>query len=66
MGRGAGAHPSFDYRRYVGAKIGIHDKTGKKVGKVSHLRNLEYLFVAAAPGVGLASLDAFEGQTVTE
>jgi adenine-specific DNA-methyltransferase len=57
---------AFDYRRYVGAQIGIHDKAGKKVGKVSHLRNLEYLFVSAAPDVDLGKLTALEGQTVTE
>jgi len=34
-----------DYKRYVGAQIGIHDLKGRKVGKVSHLRNTEYLFV---------------------
>lgn len=36
-----------DYRRYVGAQIGIHNLQGEKVGKVSHLRNTEYLFIAA-------------------
>ena len=36
----------LDYRRYVGAKIGIHDLKGRKVGKVSHLTNKELLFVA--------------------
>jgi adenine-specific DNA-methyltransferase len=35
------------HRRYVGALIGIHDRTGKKVGKVSHLTNREFLFVAS-------------------
>ncbi len=34
-----------DYKRYVGAQIGIHDPTGKKVGKVSHLENKELLYV---------------------
>jgi adenine-specific DNA-methyltransferase len=36
-----------DYKRYVGAQIGIHDLQGKKVGKVSHLRNKEYLYVVS-------------------
>jgi len=36
----AQSHP-----RYVGAKIGIHNQQGVKVGKVSHLRNKEYLFL---------------------
>lgn len=35
----------LDYKRYVGAKIGIHSPTGKKVGSVSHTRNKELLFV---------------------
>ena len=37
---------AFDSKRYVGAQIGIHGPSGKKVGAVSHLRNTEYLFVA--------------------
>lgn len=36
---------SFDYRRYVGAKIGIHNLEGKKVGKVSHTKNTEYVIL---------------------
>ncbi|MEC7241930.1 MAG: DNA adenine methylase [Myxococcota bacterium] len=34
-----------DFRRYVGAKIGIHNPEGAKVGAVSHTRNKEFLFV---------------------
>ena len=34
-----------DYKRYVGAQIGIYSPKGQKVGKVSHLRNTEFLFV---------------------
>jgi len=37
---------AFDSKRYVGAQIGIHNPSGQKVGKVSHLRNLEYVVVA--------------------
>jgi len=37
---------AFDSARYVGARIGIHDPSGKKVGSVSHLRNTEYMLVA--------------------
>jgi len=40
-----------DYKRYVGAQIGIHNQTGTKVGKVSHLRNTEYLFLVTPQGV---------------
>jgi adenine-specific DNA-methyltransferase len=35
-----------DGKRYVGAQIGIYNPKGRKVGKVSHLRNREFLFVA--------------------
>jgi adenine-specific DNA-methyltransferase len=34
----------IDYKRYVGAQIGIHDRQGRRVGRVSHLRNTEYLY----------------------
>ncbi|MFC7401763.1 DNA adenine methylase [Citricoccus sp. GCM10030269] len=36
----------FDSKRYVGASIGIHSPTGEKVGRISHLRNTEHLFIA--------------------
>ena len=44
----------FDYKRYVGAQIGIHNPDGKRVGKVSHVRNKEYLFVVAREPSALA------------
>ena len=47
--RGAVATFAFDSKRYVGAQIGIHDPSGKKVGKVSHLRNQEYVIVCGEP-----------------
>ncbi|HYW28473.1 MAG TPA: DNA adenine methylase [Gaiellales bacterium] len=36
---------AVDAPRYVGARIGIHDPAGRKVGTVSHLRNREMVFV---------------------
>lgn len=36
-----------DHKRYVGAQIGIYDPGGNRVGKVSHVRNKEYLYVAS-------------------
>lgn len=33
-------------KRYVGAQIGIYNPKGEKVGKVGHLTNHEFLFVA--------------------
>ncbi|MDY6922712.1 MAG: DNA adenine methylase [Pseudomonadota bacterium] len=40
--------------RYVGARIGIHNPKGDKVGTVGRLRNVEYLFVVSERGVNLA------------
>lgn len=37
---------AFDARRYVGARIGIFNGSGKKVGQVKKLRNTELVFVA--------------------
>jgi adenine-specific DNA-methyltransferase len=36
---------SHDYPRYVGARIGIYNPQGEKVGKIGRLRNTEHLFV---------------------
>ena len=36
-----------DYKRYVGAQIGIHNPKGERVGKVSHLRNKEFIYVVS-------------------
>lgn len=38
-----------DYKRYIGAQIGIHNPAGEKVGTVSHLRNTEYLYIVGDP-----------------
>ena len=35
------------FRRYVGAKIGIYNPSGHKVGAVSHTENTEYIFVVS-------------------
>jgi adenine-specific DNA-methyltransferase len=40
---------AFDSKRYVGAQIGIHNPQGEKVGRVSRLRNVEYLVVCGEP-----------------
>jgi len=44
--RGYVCSVSIDFKRYVGAQIGIFNPQGEKVGSVSHLRNQEYLFLA--------------------
>jgi adenine-specific DNA-methyltransferase len=42
---------SFDSTRYVGARIGIYDPSGRKVGRVSHLSNQELLVIAGRPAL---------------
>jgi adenine-specific DNA-methyltransferase len=37
----------FDSPRYVGARIGIHNPAGAKVGEVTRTRNVEYLVLAS-------------------
>jgi adenine-specific DNA-methyltransferase len=37
---------AFEQNRYVGARIGIHDQRGRRVGKVGRLRNVEYIVVS--------------------
>lgn len=39
-----------DYPRYVGARIGIYNPRGQKVGKVGRLRNTEYVYVVTPNG----------------
>jgi adenine-specific DNA-methyltransferase len=36
-----------DFRRYVGAQIGIYNPQGAKVGSVGRLRNVEYIFIVS-------------------
>jgi adenine-specific DNA-methyltransferase len=38
-----------DYPRYVGARIGIYNPKGQRVGRVGHLRNKELLYIASPP-----------------
>jgi len=42
-----------DFKRYVGAQIGIYNPNGEKVGKVSHLRNKEFLYLVSQDDVVL-------------
>jgi adenine-specific DNA-methyltransferase len=65
-GRAHVATLATDYRRYVGAQIGIHNPQGEKVGTVSHLRNTEYLFIAADRPLAAAMGDlAAAGRTIS-
>jgi adenine-specific DNA-methyltransferase len=43
--RGAVEVLEFDSKRYVGAQIGIHNPRGERVGRVSHVRNREYVLI---------------------
>jgi adenine-specific DNA-methyltransferase len=42
---------AFDSARYVGARIGIYDPSGRKVGRVGHLSNRELLVLAGEPAL---------------
>jgi adenine-specific DNA-methyltransferase len=44
-GRASVATLARDGRRYVGARIGIYNPQGRKVGTVSHVSNTEYLYL---------------------
>ncbi len=44
-GRGHVASLAIDVPRYVGARIGIHNPAGERVGTVSHVRATEWLIV---------------------
>ena len=43
----------IDHKRYVGAQIGIHNPSGKRVGKISHLRNKEMLYLVSEDEMAL-------------
>jgi len=43
--RGNVAVHEHDYRRYIGARIGIYNPKGEKVGRVSHTENRERIYV---------------------
>jgi adenine-specific DNA-methyltransferase len=62
-----------DFKRYVGAQIGIHNLRGEKVGTVSHLRNKEFVYVVSRAALSSqlapianevrSQLSLFESQT---
>jgi adenine-specific DNA-methyltransferase len=51
---------AFDSTRYVGARIGIFDPAGRKVGRVSHLSNKELLVIAGDPALVHRVVEAAE------
>src|SRR6516165_2589118 len=48
----------FDSARYVGARIGIFDPSGRKVGRVGHLSNQELLVIAGDADMVRTVVDA--------
>lgn len=55
-----------DFKRYVGAQIGIYNPSGEKVGAVSHLRNKEYLYVVTPHEETLAARSTMQGRTTEQ
>ena len=51
-----------DFKRYVGAQIGIYNPRGEKVGVVSHLRNREFLYVASREDLAPALMSVTAAQ----
>jgi adenine-specific DNA-methyltransferase len=52
---------AFDSARYVGARIGIFDPSGRKVGRVGHLSNQELLVIAGESALVRHVVEAAEG-----
>ena len=50
-----------DHPRYVGARIGIYNPAGEKVGRVGRLRNKEFLYVVGPDKVLSDTLAAQPG-----
>jgi adenine-specific DNA-methyltransferase len=56
--RGDVARIDIDFKRYVGATIGVHDRTGARVGTPGRLRNVEHLYLVGEGATEiLASLE---------
>lgn len=53
--RGSVTTISRAYKRYVGAKIGIHNHLGERVGRVGRVENTEFLFVVSIDEARMAS-----------
>ena len=51
---------AFESKRYVGAQIGIYNPDGEKVGRVSHLQNVEYVLVAGPKDLVASMTAAYE------
>lgn len=51
-----------DYKRYVGARIGVFNPSGEKVGRVGRLRNKEYLYVVSPEKLSKRALAVLAGR----
>ncbi len=47
---------AHDFKRYVGAQIGVFNPRGEKVGTAGHLRNTEYIYVVSDSPAALQRL----------
>jgi adenine-specific DNA-methyltransferase len=54
--RGYVCRVDVDSKRYVGAQIGIYNPRGERVGRVSHLRNHEHVFVVGPDKARIAAV----------
>jgi adenine-specific DNA-methyltransferase len=52
---------AFDSARYIGARIGIFDPSGRKVGRVGHLSNQELIVIAGESALVRHVVEAAEG-----
>jgi len=57
---------AFDSARYVGARIGIYDPSGRKVGQVGRLSNRELLVLAGEPVMVRRVMEAVGSRTPAE
>jgi len=57
---------AFDSARYVGARIGIFDPSGRKVGRVSHLSNQELLVIAGETDLVRTVVDTVSASPATD
>lgn len=57
---------AFDSARYVGARIGIYDPSGRKVGQVGRLKNRELLVLAGEPTRVRRVVEAVGSDTTTD
>lgn len=50
-----------EYKRYVGARIGIYNPRGEKVGRVGHLTNKEFLYLVVPAGYPFRAESILDG-----